>query len=438
VAAALWTAIEYVRSFLVVGGFPWASLGYAQHLNRPLCAMASVTGVYGLSFVVVLVGAALADVFLALRQRGPFPRRAGLALALAGVLHLVGWIQLSGDAQRSAQGPPVETVRMAVLQGNIDQGVKWNPEWADETLQIYEALSRRAATRGAKLIVWPETAVPSSILTDPEARARLSDLARETGAALVVGGVGIEVGGLDSAGNPDLDDLHYFDSAFVFDNQGVLRDRYDKAHLVPFGEYIPLQALAGGFLKAIAAGISLQGITPGDAPRAMDLTGLWEGKQEGKQEGERDGEEPTASRLTFGVPICYELVFPDLVRRMVRDGSRVLLGITNDAWYGRTGAPYQFLSMTAMRSAENRVWTVRAANTGVSALIDDRGRVLEQTKLFEEGLLVQDIPLAPPGPARSWYARHGDVFVFACAVFVLGLLVMFGVRPRTLGEALNE
>jgi len=220
----------------------------------------------------------------------------------------------------------------------------------------------------------------------------------------------------------------------VFDNQGVLRDRYDKVHLAPFGEYIPLQALVGRFLKTIAAGISLQGITPGDGPRAIDLSDLWEDKEEGKQEDV----EPVASRLTFGVPICYELVFPDLVRRMVRDGSRVLLGITNDAWYGRTGAPYQFLSMTAMRSAENRVWTVRAANTGVSALIDDRGRVLEQTKLFEKGLLVQDIPLAPPGPARSWYARHGDVFVFGCAVFVFGLLAMFGLRSRKLGEALNE
>ncbi len=425
VAAALWTLIEYIRSFLVFGGFPWAILGYAQHLNRPLATIASVTGVYGLSFVVVLVSAALADLFLALRQRGPFPIKAGLALALAGVLHLVGWSQLSGEGRDPADHP-VETLRMAVLQGNIDQGVKWSPEWAEKTLQVYEKLSRRAATQGAKLIVWPETAVPSSILTDPEARLRLADLARETRAVLVVGGVGIEFGAVNRAGEPDLNDLRYFDSAFVFDNQGVLRDRYDKVHLVPFGEYIPLQALAGRFLKTIAGGISLQGITPGDAPRAIGLTGLWE------------GEEPETSRLTVGVPICYELVFPDLVRRMVRDGSRVLLGITNDAWYGRTGAPYQFLSMTAMRSAENRVWTVRAANTGVSALIDDRGRVLEQTKLFEEGLLVRDIPLAPPGPARSWYARHGDVFIFGCAVFVLGLWAVLGIGTKKRGEALNE
>ncbi|MBW2712321.1 MAG: apolipoprotein N-acyltransferase, partial [Deltaproteobacteria bacterium] len=235
VAAALWTTMEYVRCYLILGGFPWASLGYAQHLNRPLCAMASVTGVYGLSFVVVLASAALVDLCSARHQRTPFPRLAGLALALVAVLHLLGWVQLSKDSKVPVKA---ETLRMAVLQGNISQGVKWSPEWADQTMQIYEQLSRRAATQGATLIVWPETAVPSSILTDQEVRRRLENLARETRAALVVGGVGIEFGLKDSNGRPDLENLSYFDSAFVFDSRGQLRERYDKVHLVPFGEYV--------------------------------------------------------------------------------------------------------------------------------------------------------------------------------------------------------
>ena len=118
--------------------------------------------------------------------------------------------------------------------------------------------------------------------------------------------------------------------------------------------------------------------------------------------------------MTVAMPICYELLFPDLVRRMVDQGAEALLAITNDAWYGRTGAPYQFLAMTAVRSAETRVWTARAANTGVSAIIDSRGRVREQTRIFERGLLVADVPLRPAPLGGSFYTRHGDVFAAAC------------------------
>ena len=131
-----------------------------------------------------------------------------------------------------------------------------------------------------------------------------------------------------------------------------------------------------------------------------------------------EGGEPA---VTAGVPICYELLFPDLVRRFVGDGADVLFAITNDAWYGRTGAPYQFLAITAMRSAETRVWTARAANTGVSAIIDARGRVRAQTGIFERGLLVADVPLRPPPVGGSFYTRLGDLFAGACWLGVAAL-----------------
>jgi apolipoprotein N-acyltransferase len=134
--------------------------------------------------------------------------------------------------------------------------------------------------------------------------------------------------------------------------------------------------------------------------------------------------------VSAGVPICYELLFPDLVRRFAGDGAEVLLAITNDAWYGRTGAPYQFLAMTALRSAETRLWTARAANTGVSAVIDARGRVRSRTRIFERGLLVSDLPLRPAPIGGSFYTRYGDVFAYACwaGVGVLGLVA--ARRPR--------
>jgi apolipoprotein N-acyltransferase len=166
-----------------------------------------------------------------------------------------------------------------------------------------------------------------------------------------------------------------------------------------------LQDLLGRFIVAVARGIATTGVTPGAAPRALELTLPGAG----------------GGRLTVGVPICYELLFPDLVRRFVRDGAEMLLAITNDAWYGHTGAPFQFLAMTALRSAETGVWTARAANTGVSAIIDDRGRVRSQTRIFERAWLAADLPRREASQGSTFYVRHGDWLVGACWIGLLAL-----------------
>jgi apolipoprotein N-acyltransferase len=376
-AAFLWTTLDWLRSF-VLTGFPWATLGYAQHANGALLGLASFTGVYGLSFVVALGGATLAGVA---RRRIPTSAAvvAGSVVALA---HLVGWLAPDPDAEARA------TLRVGVLQGNIDQGVKWSPDHVESTLVIYEDLTRRATREGARLVVWPETAVPGSIERDGRLRSRLARLARETGATLLVGGVGIDA----APGEP----ASYHDSAYVFDSGGRLLDRYDKTHLVPFGEYVPLRGLIGRFVGAVASGIAVADVTAGDEPRGVEVAGV-----------------------RAGVPICFELLFPDLVRRFAADGGGILLAITNDAWYGRTGAPHQFLAITALRSAETRLWTARAANTGVSAFIDARGRVREQTPVFEAAHRVMDVPIHADPAHASFYVRHGDVFAWACALAAL-------------------
>ncbi|MEZ4291910.1 MAG: apolipoprotein N-acyltransferase [Myxococcota bacterium] len=284
---------------------------------------------------------------------------------------------------------------MAAIQGNIEQGRKWDAEWRGQILASYLRLSEAAARDGVDWIVWPETAVPGLIEHDPGLRARLAELARRHGATLVLGGMGLDLG-------PDGRPTAYYDSAFVVDPGGVVRDRYDKTHLVPFGEYVPLRALLGHFFHSLATGLSATDVTPGERPRALTLS------------AGRD-----AFGLRVGVPICYELLFPDLVRRFAADGAGVLLAITNDAWYGRTGAPHQFLAMTALRSAETGRWTVRAANTGISAIIDDRGRVRARTGLFEEGVVVGEVPVATGEPA-TFYARNGDVFAGLCVVVAVG------------------
>ncbi len=396
-AALWWTAVDHLRSF-AFGGFPWATLGYAQHQSEALLALAPFTGVYGLSFVTVLCGAALAEALPALRARRRPGSRAQIALAIVVAAHLPGLLQ-------PAPAEPGPTVRVAVLQGNIQQGVKWSRDWYERTLGIYETLTRRAAAEGAELVVWPETALPAVIETDPRHTQRLSELARESGVALVLGAVGLE----RRDGAPP----RVYDSAFLVDASGVFTDRYDKSHLVPFGEFVPFHDLLGRFFKALARGIAETSVMPGQAPRALSIR--------------LPGPAPD---LTSGVPICYELLFPDLVRRFVRDGAELLIAITNDAWYGRTGAPYQFLAMTAMRSAETRVWTARAANTGVSAFIDGRGRVRSRTRIFERGYLVADVPRRPPPQGGSFYTRHGDWFAGACWIGAVGLLLGAALRRR--------
>jgi apolipoprotein N-acyltransferase len=409
-AAALWTALEHARAS-VFTGFPWASLGYAQHENAALLGLASVTGVYGLSFVVVLTGAAAAGTARAL-QRGAWPG-AGVWLALALVIaaHPLGLALRAPRASDTAA-----SLRVAVLQGDIDQGVKWRPSFADRTLEIYRELTARAAERGAQLVVWPETAVPGALEWDPELRVRIQALAREQGVALLVGGVGISSdGGMRPAA--------YYDSAFVIDATGVVLDRYDKTHLVPFGEFVPFQRLLDVFFRAFARGIAETSVTPGDAPRALDIA------------------LPDGGAVRAGVPICYELLFPDLVRRFAADGAQLLLAVTNDAWYGRTGAPYQFLAITALRAAESQLWLARAANTGVSAFIDPRGEVRAQTPIFERGLLVADVPLGSRS-ATSFYVRHGDLFAFGCWALLVGLALQAAARglraPRPCTNAANE
>jgi apolipoprotein N-acyltransferase len=404
--ALWWTALDHLRSG-ALSGFPWATLGYSQHTNAALLPLTAYTGVYGLSFLCALGGAALPGLARALRGRER--PAAGVVAALA----VVAAAHAAGPALRPPPDGPAR-VRVGVLQGNIDQGVKWSPAFAEEALSIYEELSREAVRRGARLVVWPETAVPGSLETDPGLRARLAALARETGASFVVGGVGID---RDPATGGPL----YHDSAYLLSAGEGFLGRYDKSHLVPFGEYVPLRDLLGRFLSAVARGIASGDVTAGPGPRAVALP--------------LPGGDPPAVRA--GVPICYELIFPDLVRRFVRDGAELLLGITNDAWYGRTGAPHQFLAITALRSAENRVWTARAANTGVSAIIDAGGRVRAATRVFERDLLVADVPLRPAPAGGSFYARRGDCFAGACWIGS-GLAALLALRARRRGAGIPE
>jgi apolipoprotein N-acyltransferase len=266
------------------------------------------------------------------------------------------------------------------MQPSIAQPLKWDARHTDMTVRIYGDLTRQAASLDPDLIVWPETASPSLLRHDPVLLEALQDVARRSDVALLVGSMDADPGGAVR------------NTAFLLDERGIV-ERYDKMHLVPFGEYVPLSQVIG-FVRGWAQFISE--LTPGS--RAVVFSG------------------PPAP---FGVVICYEGIFPDLVRRFVVGGARLMVNMTNDAWFGRTSGPLQHLAMYPFRAIEHRTAIVRAANTGVSAVIAPTGRIVRSLGLFERGNLVERVPLRA---RETLYTRIGD-WVAWTALAVSGLVL---------------
>jgi apolipoprotein N-acyltransferase len=313
-----------------------------------------------------------------------------LAWGLAAVTLAGAW-GYGVEWWRDPTGGPA--VGVGLLQGNIDQAVKWDRGHQVRTLETYERLARQAAVERPSLIVWPETAVPFFLRREPELGARVRAVAVATGVPMLVG-------------SPDLgaDGLLY-NSAFLIGTDGRLAGRYDKRHLVPFGEYVPLQRVFF-FLDKLVTGI-------GDFGRGQTATVFADGLGR------------------FSVMICYEVIFPGEVREFTQAGAQLLVNITNDAWFGRSGAPYQHLAMAAIRAVENGSYLIRAANTGVTAIIAPTGEILRQTPIFTEAVLTGTIRLRQ---GHTPYARYGDVVAWSCLVFLVGYsLVLVGARRRVGG-----
>lgn len=376
VAATLWTALEFLRTYLF-SGFPWALLGYSQYREPTIRLLASLTGVYGISALLVLVNATLAQLLVryARRRTGPQAWRDVLLPGGVMLLVLMAAVAYAGLLWRDPTGGG--PIRVAMLQGNIDQSVKWERTYQRVTLDIYERLVRGVVGERPALIVWPETAIPFFLRHEAELSPRVLRLASEIGIPMLVG-------------SPDVGaDAFLYNSAFLLGSDGAIRDRYDKRHLVPFGEYVPLQPVFF-FLDKLVVGV-------GDFGRGRSATVF-------SLDGAR-----------FSVMICYEVIFPGEVREFVRRGAQFLVNITNDAWFGKSGAPYQHLAMAAMRAVENGTYLVRSANTGVSAVIAPTGAILAETGIFTEAALLGTIR---PRRIETPYTRYGDVLPWISLVFL--------------------
>ncbi len=374
----LWVFFEFLRSTLFTG-FPWELLGYSQARWLHLIQISDIIGVFGVSFLILFCNIALFHLIPPSgRHPGPKPGSAGKALLAAAVLMGLAWgygelriRQVEKNAARS------EKIQIAVVQGNIEQGLKWDPGYQAASVEKYIGLTKTARLKRPDLVVWPETATPFYLFQDAQLTKAVLEGIRDEKSAFLIGSPAYETA---TAG------IDYFNSAYLTDSAGKIFGRYDKAHLVPYGEYVPLKRWMPFLGKMVA---HVGDFEAGETGRVIK----WNGKR-------------------VGTLICYEVIFPYLSRALVENGAQVLINLTNDAWYGDTSAPRQHFFMAVFRAVENRRFLVRSANTGISGFIDAAGRVGAQTPLFTEAVLTREVPLMRE---ETLYCRYGDWFPIACA-----------------------
>ncbi len=373
IAPIAWVAAEFARGH-VLGGFPWIPLGSAVVTLVPVAQLASLTGVYGLSFFLVTLGTLVA---LALATEGR-TRVAASASAFVLLTAVSVWGSLRvADARLTMEGTPLT---VGLIQPNISQDDKWNRAMVGEIGRRFTALTRRAVASGAQAVLWPESSTPYLFNEDPVQAEAVRALVRESGVPLLFGTDEVE------RGRPD----KYYNSAFVLDPTGAVAAVYRKMQLVPFGEFVPLKQLLF-FVAPLVEAVSE--FTPGDRVTMLPLNGHM-----------------------ASTAICYEVVYPHLIRRGVLEGAELLTTITNDAWYGHSSAPYQHFELASMRAIEQGRYLARAANTGISGIIDPYGRPVVATRVFEEAVVTAEIRFLQ---SRTLYATIGDAVAIASLVVAL-------------------
>ena len=378
----VWVAVELARTRIT--GFPWDLLGISQVDNIPLARIATVTGVYGLSFEIMVVNVAFAAAFLVRREK----RKQLLLAALAAVVVL--------QSGRLIPAPVIPSDRTATLvQANVPilEGSDWTKEYFNSTLLDLSKVSM-AGQNSSHLVVWPESPAPF-FTSDPLFRDAVSNLARQANTWVLAGSIGIRNAPLTPGGATEI-----YNSGALVSPAGEWTSRYDKIHLVPFGEYVPFKrmfAFAGGLTKEVGD------FSQGTSRAPLDAGGA-----------------------KLGVFICYESIFPDEVRQSAAHGAQVFVNISNDGWYGDGGAYAQHLKQARMRAVENARWLLRDTNTGVTASIDPYGRIVASVPRKIRTSL--DAPYALSNQT-TFYTRHGDWFAYACAIICV--LALFIPKPQS-------
>lgn len=402
VAPILWVGLDWLRGHLLTG-FPWMDLGYGLYSRPLLIQIADLGGHDLVTFCLVLVNVLALWAIEHRRHHAPLRlSRTGRRLAIASCCFLVlaGGYSILRYRHLAALITTAPHTRVTVVQGDIPQGEKWIPGRAKSTIERYDRLSARAiaANRPDHLVVWPETALPFF----PQQNTlfyRVTELAVRNKIWLLTGAPFYEIKKQrNGAGRT----VSYFNSALLINPSGWLAGRYDKQHLVPFGEYVPWRKYLP-FLKPLVKNVG--DFTPGRSLQPLP-----------------------AGPLKLGVLICFESIFPDLARQEVAAGANLLVNLTNDAWYGRSSAPYQSFAMAVFRAVETRRSLVRAANTGISGFVAPSGRILDQSPIFKPLTITANVPLLEE---KTIFVRFGYRFGPACLVLIL-LLFFCRRRNRSL------
>jgi apolipoprotein N-acyltransferase len=389
-APALWVILEYAKSHLLTG-FPWENLSYSQYMNLPFIQIADITGTYGISFIIVMVNVIIND--LPLITTGHDKKRVMTEIAIGSLIILTTYsygifkINHINNSILSA-----ESMKVSIIQANIPPDIKWDPHYQRETINLYKKLSLSCNIFNQSLIVWPETATPFYFQDKNLMQEAVLNVAKEARSWLLFG---------SPSYIKNQNGLSFMNSAFLLSPNGNLNGKYDKVHLVPYGEYVPLRTLLP-FIGKMVPGV-------GDFAKGEGLQPL------------------TINHHKLGVLICYEGIFPELSRSYKEKGADLLINLTNDAWFGKTSAPYQHLSMTVFRAIENRLFIVRAANTGISAIIDSTGNILKRTNLYEETSLSGTVKHMY---FKTFYMKYGDVFSYICILMTLYFVIISRRRKR--------
>ncbi len=407
-AACLWAGLEYIRTYAFTG-FSWGALGYSQYENLLLIQIADFSGVYGVSFLIVLVNYLLADLSVSFKKgrhkKHVFPIIYTVILFAGAIFY--------GDHKINSLNSQIKTAEkiiIMVVQGNIKQDLKWSDQYKMKTLEKYIRLSRDEIEKAEPLkkpdlVIWPETALPFYYGFDKKLSDKVDECVRQLQTNFLIG---------SPAFKTDENQTKFYNRAYMLNWFSIITGIYDKNHLVPFGEYVPcgkyltflgkLTAQAGDFSSGDNTFKPLK-FNDHDLKVTRNLK---------------------VTRKT-GVLICFEVLFPSIASGFVKNGADILTTITNDAWFGRTSAPSQHFSIAVFRAVENRRTIARAANTGISGFIDPKGKILETTQLFTDSAVTRAVPVLDQ---ISFYTKYGDVFAIASIVAICMAFMVKGIRKK--------
>ncbi len=396
---SVWVVLEYFRAHLF-SGFGWVNLGHSQYKNLPLIQIADITGLYGVSFIIVMVNLVIKDIFLCLRNKDKIGLGRVCVVEGGWVVVMLTAVWGYGLTQLVLRSPQVlrPQLSLGIIQANIPQELRWRPEDWPEIFERHLTLSRQVIEQRPDLIIWPETSFPGYLGQEPERYHALRAFVQEHQIPLLFGVVTSTKG-------------KYYNSALLLSKDGEKTVQYDKLHLVPFGEYIPWRRV----FPLLADIVPIDDFTAGEESTVFSLESV--------------GLKGEISHPRFSVLICFEDAVAEIARAFVERGAHFLVNITNDAWFKDSQAPFLHLQSSVFRAVENRRSVVRSANTGVSGVIDETGRIIrwvedqDKKKIFVTGTAVSPIRL---NSQLSFYTKMGDIFAYFC----FGCILWGFVRGR--------